>query len=243
MATRCRRPTGGPAAPARLLEELRSVPMFQSLTEASLQHLVNQSRQRHYASGDTLFHEGDPAHALYFLRAGAVKALAVMEDGRENVLNILVAGDVFPHASCLEPEACPATAQALDDCDALLIPRATLAELMREDGEFALRYTDLVVHQLRDMQLRLRELASRDLQGRVALALVRLLEKESCHYSDSCLLGHRRIHLTHQEIAGMVGASRESVSRVLSGLREGGCVASGPDGLQVLDREKLLQMV
>lgn len=217
--------------------------MFQSLDDGGLQRLVAQSRQRHYGPGDTLFHEGDPAHALYFLRVGTVKVLGLTEDGRENVLNVLAAGDVFPHATFLEPGAYPATAQAIDDCDALLLSRESMVALMRENGEFALRYADMAVRQLRELQLRLRELAGRDLQGRVALALVRLLEKESCRYSDTCLLGRRRIHLTHQEIAGMVGASRESVSRVLSGLRSDGCVASGPDGLEVLDREKLLQLV
>ncbi|MHB9146450.1 MAG: Crp/Fnr family transcriptional regulator [Symbiobacteriia bacterium] len=243
MATRCRRPNRGAVDLERLIDELRCVPLFQALDDAGLRRLVTQSRHRHYGPGETLFHEGDPANTSFFLRAGTIKALAALEDGRENVLNILVAGDLFPHARFLEAEAYPVTTQALDDVDALLIPHATLAQLLGENGHFALRYADTLVEQIRDLQSRVRDLAGRDLHGRVAVALLRLMEKESCRYSDSCLLGHRRIHLTHQEIAGMVGASREAVSRVLSSLRSDGCVASGPDGLEVLDRDKLLRLV
>lgn len=241
MGSTCHRPPRGRTDPARLAEELKCTPLFQALGEEGLDHLLPRMRERHYCAGDALFHEGDPVHTLFFLRAGAVKAVGVGSDGREQVLNILVAGDLFPHVNLLAEESYPATVQAIDGCEALLIPRADLRDLMRQNGEFALRYAGLLVEQIRDLQARVRDLSGRDLQGRVAVALLKLMEKENCRYSDTCLLGHRRIHLTHQEIAGMVGASREAVSRVLSGLRSEGCVASGPHGVVVVDREKLLQ--
>lgn len=243
MAVRYRRQISCSVDAERLTEELRCVPLFQALGEAGLQELFGQTRQRRYSPGDILFHEGDPAHTLFFLRSGTVKAMGALEDGRENVLNILVAGDLFPHVGLLREEPYPASTQAIDDSEALLIPRALMLTLMRRQGGFALQYSQLLVEQIRGLQSRVRDLAGRDLQGRVAVALLNLLEKENCRYSDSCLLGHRRIHLTHQEIAGIVGASREAVSRVLSAFRSDGSVASGPDGLVVLDREKLLRVL
>lgn len=241
MDATCRRSARGRTDPDRLAEELRCAPLFQALGDEGLEQLLPLMRERRYRAGDILFHEGDLVQSLFFLRSGAVKAFSLGSDGREQVLNILAAGDLFPHVDLMGEAVYPATAQAIDDCDGLLFPRAELRELLRQDSEFALRYGSLLVEQIRDLQARVRDLSGRDLQGRVALALLRLLEKENCRYSDACLLGHRRIHLTHQEIASMVGASREAVSRVLSGLRSGGCVASGPHGVVVVDREKLLQ--
>jgi len=241
MASQCRQHLAVRTEPGRLAEELKCTPLFQALGDEGLDLLLPLLRERRYGAGETLFHEGDPVHWLFFLRAGAVKAYGLGDDGREHVLNILVAGDLFPHVGFEEQETYPATAQAIHDCETVLVSRRDVQELMLRHGEFALRYSSLLAEQLRDLQSRLRDLAGRDLQGRVALALLKLVEKENCRYRDACLLGHRRIHLTHQEIAGMVGASREAVSRVLSGFRQDGCVASGPDGLVVVDRDKLLQ--
>lgn len=187
---------------------LRTIHPFSALPEEMVARIAPLVRWRSCRKGDVLFHEGEPVEAVYLLRAGRVKIVAVDAGGKEYIMHMLGPGDLFPAVGLFTGGGYPATAEVTEDGTVGVMTRQDVLNLVRAHGDIAIALLTEMEGRLRYLQERIRSLAWRDLRTRVLEVLIR----------------HVGQQLTHQEIAALVGAARESVSRVISDFQRQGVI-------------------
>lgn len=221
-------------------ESLRAIPLFEGLDAAELAAVAALVSERSRARNAVVFHEGDPVENIFFIVSGLVKVFTLTDDGREQTINLLRPGEFFPHVGFLEGGRAPATAVALEESRLAAIRRTDLLDLVARDGRIAAGMLKAMGRRITALQHRVKDLAHRDLHARVALTLLRLAEE----HGTPCPTGATALglHLTHQELANLIGAARESVSRALADLRREGALFADPQGHMVIDRRRLLQV-
>ena len=193
---------------------LRRIHPFDQVPADLVARVAEKVRWRPCHAGDVLFREGEPVQAVFLLRAGRVKIVAVDDDGREYIMHLLGPGDLFPAVGLFTGGGYPATAEVIQDGVIGIVTREVILNLVREHGDLAMALLMAQEERIRYLQDRIRSLVWRDLRTRVLEVLVK-------HMGDQ---------LTHQEIAALVGAARESVSRVISEFKRQGLVTQDPKG-------------
>lgn len=208
-----------------------------ALSETDLASLRAAGRRRRYPAGTTLLLEGDRSTGVILVEAGRVKISSFTEDGREIVLAVRVAGDLLGELSVIDGEPLSATASALDDVEATVVPaEAFLAYLASHSGA-TLTLLEIVSRRLRDADRKRIEFGAYDSVGRVARRLLELAERFGEDAGDD---GVRiALPLSQEEIAGWTGSSREAVSKALRILRERGIIDTGRRVITVTDMDGL----
>lgn len=188
--------------------------------------LLACGQRRTYAKGATVFHAGSPGEHIYILTEGRVKIFALSPVGRTVVLWFCLPGEVFGLAEMPRAGRRAVYAQACADSEVLAVPHARFKRYLESDGHAALLVVELLACRLRSLGDMMLNLTSDDVATRVVKLLVRLGARYGKPLgADGMLLD---IRLTHQEIADMVGTTRQSVSETLSALRQRGvlCVSN-----------------
>jgi len=198
---------------------LRRTRLFAGLSEETLAALGDRSVERSYPRHARLFYQGDPGSGLYVLASGLVKVIVTSEDGEEMVLVTLGPGDAFGELSIVDGGPRSASAEALEPTVALVITREVLLDLATRDRGL----TDALVRTLGALLRRLTEQASDlvflDLPGRMAKLLAGLAAERGIETPAGIELD---ANLTQTDLAGMVGASRQSVNQILQGFTRRG---------------------
>lgn len=220
------------------VEILGAVPLFSRLDQASLAKLSGIARRRRYERGSPIFFEGDPGGSLLIIAAGTVKIHKVSEDGREKTLAILEAGDFFGEMSIFDGAPRSAAAQALSDCEVLIIDRDPFLALMKSTPGLATDIALALAERLRRTNEDLERLAFRDARGRIIETLLQLARSHGERVAQGVRL---KVRLTHQELANYAGVTRETVTRVLAELHDSRLVAVEDDRRLVIQNEDALR--
>lgn len=194
---------------------LESVRLFAAVPAHYLTQLEKHSVLRKYPRNTVLVTEGDESSHLYVIRKGTVSAYLTNDEGRQVNLNYMQEGDYFGELSLLDGQPRSASVITLSDCEVLMLPKASVHELMREYPDFALMMITELTRRVRELTDSVKDLALLDVYGRVSSTLEKLCDSD------------KRIHnpkVTHQDIANMVGSSREMVSRIMKQLLIGGYI-------------------
>lgn len=194
---------------------LENVRLFSAVPAHYLAQLEQQSVLRKYSKNTVLVTEGDESSHLYIIRKGTLSAYLNNEEGRQVNLNYMQDGDYFGELSLLDGQPRSASVITLTECEVLLLSKASVQRLMQEYPDFALLMITELTRRVRELTDSVKDMALLDVYGRVSAAL----EKLSDH--------NKRIHnpkVTHQDIANMVGSSREMVSRIMKQLLIGGYI-------------------
>ncbi|QBS38206.1 Crp/Fnr family transcriptional regulator [Thermaerobacter sp. FW80] len=218
-------PAGGGAFRSReaVVTALQRIHPFDRVPAELVAKVAEHLRWRACRSGEVLFREGEPVQAVFLLRSGRVKIVTVDDDGREYIMHLLGPGDLFPAVGLFTGGGYPATAEVIQDGVVGVVTREAILGLVREHGDLAMALLMAQEERIRYLQDRIRSLVWRDLRTRVLEVLVK-------HMGDQ---------LTHQEIAALVGAARESVSRVISEFKRQGLITKDPGGRwRVRSRER-----
>ena len=198
---------------------LRRTRLFAELREDTMRALADRSVERSYPRHGRLFYQGDPGSGLYVLASGLVKVIVTSEDGEEMVLVTLGPGDAFGELSIVDGGPRSASAEALEPTVALVITREVLLDLATRDSGL----TDALLRTLGALLRRLTEQASDlvflDLPGRMAKLLAMLAAERGTETPEGIELD---ANLTQTDLAGMVGASRQSVNQILQGFARRG---------------------
>jgi len=186
------------------------------IPEELLQRLLRAGDTRRYAVGDILFHQGDASDALYVLLSGRLRVYSGNANGREVVYNVLEPGDTLGEL-LLDGGTRSASVQAMTDSECLMIRSDALRGLIRAYPELAERLMLRLISRLRHATRTIHSLALEGVFERVTA----LLEESALDEGDD-----RRIppHLTQQEIANRIGATREMVNHVMQRLRREGYI-------------------
>ena len=212
-------PESLPRAGAVRPRALRSIPLFAGLPPASLDALADSLTPVSAPANQVIVCEGDVAEAMYVIASGRAKVTLYHCAGREVILSVLGEGDFFGEMSLFDSSPRSATVQALEDCRLLRLGKREFLTLLARHHEVAMTLMGGLIARLRDANDKIESLAVIDVKGRVA----RLLLDESREVDGRTQVPRR---LSRAELARMVGASREMVSRVMSSLEKAGQIRS-----------------
>jgi CRP/FNR family transcriptional regulator, cyclic AMP receptor protein len=202
--------TGGPRAPAsNKLSVLRKHPIFSDLAPDALDQLCRYAQPTSLKRGAFLFAKGDPGHSLYAVLSGTVKISVSSPDGRNAILNLIGAGEVFGEISVLDGRVRSADAIANTNCEILVIDRRDFLPFVHSQPALAMKFIELLCGRLRWTSDQVEQIILQDLPGRLASALLGLTEKRKVENAS------RTIAITQQEISEMVGMTRESINKQL----------------------------
>lgn len=213
---------------------LATVPLFRGLDGNELAAFAAVTRERGYPRGSVIVFEDDPGDALFIVREGRVKVVLIGEDGREVILGILGVGDHFGELSLIDGQPRSAHVIAMEDARLLVLRREDFRQRVQESPRVAWTLMQELSRRLRRADEQIGSLVLLDVNGRIARLLLARLASE-----DASAGGKR---LTHQQIAQMVGASRETVSRAMKDFQDRGWIEVERRQIVVTDRAALEQL-
>ncbi len=198
---------------------LAKVSVFTQLSPADIADLVALVSVKEFPKDTPVLHQMDPGEALYIIASGKVKVSRYGEDGREIILTTLGPEDFFGEMSLLDSEPRSADVTTKEDSVLLLLKRDDFIAHIRKYPSVAIAVLVEMSRRLRRADEKIGNLALLDVYGRVARVLLDISETEGVVTEQGIVIESRP---THQEIAAMIGTSRETVSRVLSDLAKDG---------------------
>jgi CRP/FNR family cyclic AMP-dependent transcriptional regulator len=196
---------------------LRNVPLFAVLTENQLEVLTSVVSRRSFPRGTTIIAAGDMTDSLYVVISGRLKVMMTDDDGGEVILAILGSNEFFGEMGLLDDAPRSASVVAIEPCELLSLSKKDFKKCMAENFEMTMTVMRGVVKRLREADKKIGSLALMDVYGRVARLLLEMSET---------IEGQKVVtkKLAKQDIAKMIGASREMVSRVMKDLQTGGFI-------------------
>ena len=210
---------------------LRNVPLFAGLSEQQLGVLARTMVRRSVGRNTKIIGAGDPTDSLYIVINGRLKVLMGDEQGREVILSILGSGEFFGEMGLLDDSPRSASVVTLEPCELLAISKVDFKRSLAENFDLSLTVMRGLVKRLREADRKIGSLALMDVYGRVA----RLLLEMSDDVDGEKVVVKK---LSKQDIAKMIGASREMVSRVMKDLQLGGYIEVR--GRSIVLRENIL---
>ena len=194
---------------------LRNVPLFAMLQEQQLTVLTGAVTRRSYPRGSMIIGAGDETDSLYVVISGRLKVMMSDDEGREVILSMLGPSEYFGEMGLIDDSTRSASVISLESCELLVLSKRDFRKCLSENFEMALTVMRGLVKRLREADKKIGSLALMDVYGRVARLLLEMSE-----IVDGQHVVTRK--LAKQDIAKMIGASREMVSRVMKDLQVGG---------------------
>lgn len=208
---------------------LRRCALFAHVDDAGLRVLAGLMRPRRFRRNEVIFHQQDVGDSLHIVVDGGVKIVLPSQEGEEAIIASLKPGDFFGELALLDGWPRSTTATALEPTETLALPRDQFLRLLPEDPRLVTALLKALAGELRRLTGHVEELHFLDLAGRLTMRLVRLVR-------DIDPTAHGRVELdwpfTQSDLAAMIGGTRQSVNKLLSGLVE--------DGLLQIDRDTLV---
>ena len=211
---------------------LKSVPLFSLLSDHQLSALFPAIQHRTYPRHAFMLRAGEKADALYIILAGRAKIVVDDGEGREVTLTIIGPNEFFGEMSLIDDKPRSASVEALEPCEVLYISKAAFMTCLKDNFEMAMLILRAVVGRLREADQKIASLALMDVHGRVARLIMELARRVDDNWV---------VDTGSEEMARMVGASREMVSRVLKEMRESGLIRRDKRKIVVLDRASMDQ--
>jgi len=215
---------------------LSASPLFAALDDEGARALRETLVEKHVLKGQTLFEEGEPGDRLYVILDGKVKLGHSSPDGRESLMAVLGPGEMFGELSLFDPGKRAATATALTDASVLELSNQQLMPWLAGRPEVAAALLQALARRIRRTNEAMADLVFSDVPGRVAKALMDLGEKFGTITPEGLLVTH---DMTQEEIAQLVGASRETVNKALADFTQRGWVRLESRQVVILDVERL----
>ena len=205
---------GKPSVSALLL---RSVPLLSVLPESQIALLTSIVSRRSITRAATVIAAGDPTDSLYIIVSGRMKVMMSDDEGREVILSILGPNEYFGEMGLLDDSPRSASVVSLESCEVLVLPKRDFKNVLDDNTEMASALLRGLVKRLREADQKIGSLALMDVYGRVARLLLEMADTVD---------GHKVVtkRLPKQDIAKMIGASREMVSRVMKDLQKSGYI-------------------
>ncbi|WCK52419.1 Crp/Fnr family transcriptional regulator [Aneurinibacillus sp. Ricciae_BoGa-3] len=216
---------------------LSSIPFFAGLSPGHMKELEEMIIERFYRENEIIFHEGDKAEAVFFVKSGRVRLVKSTPDGREFTLYIRKPGDLFAEVGLFNPNATyPATTTMIEEGYLLMLLHADLERLLRKSPDLAISIFQVMGQRLRTAQTILRDVALYGKLGSFCATLLRLASEHGKQTNKGILID---LELTHQELGTFIGATRESVNRIINDLKKLNIISVEKSRILIQDKEML----
>jgi CRP-like cAMP-binding protein len=215
-------------------ELLSGVPFFSSLGADAVTELASQMRLRKVRRGDRIFSQGDPGDSLFLVASGRIKIFIEDAEGEQLTILFCGPGNCFGEMALLDGKARSATAEALEQTEVWVVTRRSFLDLVRNSPEISIEVIVFLCSKLRTNLARMEEFIFLDTYDRVGRQLLRIATRD-----DS---GTYTVKITQEELARVVGNSREQVNRVLADLASLGHVSVSRGQISLTRFDALRQM-
>lgn len=195
---------------------LRTIPLFEGLSEPELLKIAGLAKVRTFAARTVIVTQGEPAHALFVIVRGRLKVASSGPDGRDTVLGIMGEREVFGEVALIDGGARSATCTAVEPCDLLVIDRALFLKLLETSPQIAIKLLYVLAQRLRRLSQRSEDAAFLDVPSRLARSLLDLATRFGENGEPPSSGIRLTIKLSQQELGDLVGATRESVNKHLN---------------------------
>ena len=215
---------------------LKRCPLFEHLGADESRRLEAHSRMHTFPRRSVVYFPDDAGESVLLLTRGRVKILALTPDGREMIFAFIEPGELFGELAVLDPSPRSERAEAVEESCVLAVPREELLWLMGRRPDVALSVTKLIGLRLRRVENRLKNLVFRSIRERTVGVLLELLASHGCADGGRWEIGLR---LSHQELANLIGATRETVTLTLGQLQRERLIEISRRRITVLNRGRL----
>lgn len=217
---------------------LKNCELFERLTPEQAQRLEQAARLRRFKRGEVIYFPTEPGESVLLLAGGRVKIKNLTPEGKEAILAFIEEGELFGELALFDRQPRSEYAEALSDAHVLAIPRDEMIWLMQQQPDVSLHVTKLLGLRRRRIENRLRNIMFRSNRERVLSLLVELVETYGKQRGQDWEIG---LPLSHQELAGLIGATRETVTVALGHLQLEGLIRVKRRRITVLDRARLAE--
>jgi CRP/FNR family transcriptional regulator, cyclic AMP receptor protein len=215
---------------------LSMVEIFQDLAPADMEHLEQVTAMVTCERGRVFYNPDEPAEVLFILKRGEVAISRISPDGRKLTIDTLGPGSIFGEMSVVGQRMYDHYAEALTECVICVMSRLDVEELLIADPRVSVRLIQALGERLARAEARIEEMAFKGVQSRVASLLLRLA-LDTDWRGRPVLAG-----LTHQQLAELTGATRETVTVTLNQFRESGLVEIARKKVTLMDRAGLQEI-
>lgn len=221
-------------------EYLKNIPVFADLPDEFLKQVHEKTTERLYRKSVVIFFEGDPGDGFYYVKSGKVKIVKTTDDGREHIINILNPGDLFAEVLLFNNRPYPATAVAVENSSVGVIRNADLERLVLSNNKLALQLIKALSQRLLYAQQKIKNLALNDVMARTAEVLLRLGREQGRADGSHIEI---MLDLSRQDLASLVGTTRETVTRTLAALKKDGVIDFNGSRITLLQSEMLIRLI
>jgi CRP/FNR family cyclic AMP-dependent transcriptional regulator len=222
------------------MEFLKHVPLFAGLNDAELQALAADLVARRFAAGETIFCEGDVGQALYLVAVGQVRIFVHGEGGQEASVTWYGSGEFFGELALIDAGPRSASAAATRDTLAYVLGRDCFHAHMRRSPQLAWNFLEALSVRVRNSTRQVGSLSMLDIPGRLARKLLDLAQAHGEPAGEDVRI---RLVLTQSDLASLIGATRESINKVLGAFRRKGLIRMERGHIVVIDRARLVRLV
>jgi len=220
-----KRPNLGAQSPS-----LKAVPFFTQLSEAEIELVRSLASEKHYPKNAVVLTEGEMGDSLYMIQSGKVKVFIGDQEGREMILKILGPGDFFGEMSMIDKQPRSASVTTLEASVFLVLSHSAFEKCVEKVPRVANMVMRVLATRVREADRKIGTLAMMDVYGRVASTLLELAVNDN----GKMVVGEK---LSQQDLANMVGASREMVNRILKDLAERGFISVESKSITIINHE------
>jgi CRP/FNR family transcriptional regulator, cyclic AMP receptor protein len=217
-------------------EFIRRVPLFATLSNAEFDSLEHIFVLRAYRKNQVIFLEEDTGSYMYIVIAGKVKVTKSTPGGKETLLAIHRAGDFFGEMALLDGKTSPATVSAIEDCKIVSISRTDFNNLLMHNEKIIHQIIQVLCGRLRQVWGQIQSLNYSSADSRIRSGILQLAKRHGVPDARGIIVD---LKITHQELAEMVGTSRETVTRTLARLQKLGILIIDARRIIVLDAKSL----
>ena len=209
---------------------LKTIPFFNELDERELEIVRTVATEKGYPKNAVVLTEGEMGDSLFLIQSGKVKVFIGDPDGREMILKILAPGDFFGEMSLIDKQPRSASVTTLEPSTFLVLSHSGFEKVVSQVPRVATMVMRVLAQRVREADRKIGTLALMDVYGRVASTLLEL----SVMNDGKLMVGEK---LSQQDLANMVGASREMVNRILKDLSERGFISVESKSITIINRE------
>ena len=209
---------------------LKAVPFFTPLSDRELDVIRAVASEKSYPKNAVVLTEGEMGDSLYMIQSGKVKVFIGDEEGREIILKILGPGAFFGEMSMIDKQPRSASDTTIEPSTFQVLTHAAFERCVEQEPRIGNMVMQILAQRVREADRKIGTLALMDVYGRVASTLLEL----AVHANGKLVVSEK---LSQQELANMVGASREMVNRILKDLTDRGCISIESKAITIINRE------
>ena len=229
-----------PQAAPNKLWFLKNIRLFDGISPSDMQEMEKITRMEEVKKRQPLYLTGDPSRNVYLLKRGHVKIANTAPSGKEVTFDILEPGEVFGELDAMEDAPRSTSAEALDDALICVIPRKDFDQYLAMHPNVTIKLTKLIGLRIRKIQSRVEDLVFRDVPARLAHLLSELGKTEGVADKQGIRL---KVKLTHQEMANLIGCSRETVSTTMGQFRDNGLIHMDGRTITIVNEKGLSKLL